>query len=141
MFYFVNPMYRPHPLPPPPPAMERVMAPPPAPVLPKGWQWGKSTKVLPSPQPPMPMNPASAAAHRFAVCMRFANEPTAQRDPLQVTRPTWSVVSWKNLAPHKMVGTQEEVVATVEKMLSAAGVHHVSITAYGAIHVIVALQN
>ena len=137
MFYFVDPMYAPPPV--APPAMERVMTPPPGPVLPKGWQWGKPAKTLPSPQPPMPMNPY--AAHRFAVCMGFANEPAPTRPPAQVTRPTWSVVSWKNLAPRKMVGTQKEVVAIVERALTAAGIHHFSITAYGAIHVIVALQD
>ena len=137
MFYFVDPMYAPSPV--APPAMERVMTPPPAPVLPKGWQWGKPAKALPSPQPPMPMNPY--AAHRFAVCMRFADEQAPTRPPEQVMRPTWSVVSWKNLAPRKMVGTQKEVVATVERALAAAGIHHFSITAYSAIHVIVALQD
>jgi hypothetical protein len=115
------------------------MTPPPVPVLPKGWQWGKPAKALPSPQSPMPMNPY--AAHRFAVCMGFANEKAPVCLPEQVSRPTWTVVSWKNLASRKIVGTQKEVAATVERALAAAGIHHFSITAYDAIHVIVALQD
>ncbi len=137
MFYFFDPMYAATP-PIAPPAIERVMTPPPVPVLPKGWQWGKPAKALPSPQPPMPMNPY--AAHRFAVCMGFTNVRAPIRAPEQVMKPTWSVVSWKNLAPSKIIGTQEDVVAAVERVLTAAGIHHFSITAYGAIHVIVALQ-
>jgi hypothetical protein len=50
-------------------------------------------------------------------------------------------VSWKNVAPRKILGTQKEVVATVERALAAAGIYHFSIAAYGAIHVIVALQD
>lgn len=137
MFYFVDPMYAIHPI--ASATIERVITPPPAPVLPKGWQWGKPAKTLPSPQPPMPMNPY--AAHRFAVCMGFANEHAPSRPPEQMLRPTWTVVSWKNLAPRKIVGTQEEVVATVGRVLAGAGIDHFSIAAYSAIHVIVALQD
>jgi hypothetical protein len=55
--------------------------------------------------------------------------------------PTWSVVSWKNLAPRSITGTRKEAVALVENDLSMAGIHHIDVHVYDAIHVIVALQN
>ncbi|MHB0889000.1 hypothetical protein [Acidithiobacillus sp.] len=54
--------------------------------------------------------------------------------------PTWSIVSWKNLAPRRLTGTKEEVIAQVESDLAAAGVHHLDIQIYSAVHTIVALQ-
>ncbi|EGQ61095.1 hypothetical protein GGI1_04477 [Acidithiobacillus sp. GGI-221] len=54
--------------------------------------------------------------------------------------PTWSIVSWKNLAPRRLTGTKEEVVAQVESDLAAAGVHHLDIQVYDAVHAIVALK-
>ena len=54
--------------------------------------------------------------------------------------PTWSIVSWKHLAPRKFTGTREEVIALVEADLAAAGIHHLDMQVYSAIHVIVALK-
>ena len=54
--------------------------------------------------------------------------------------PTWSIVSWKHLAPRKFTGTKEEVIALVENDLAAAGIHHLDMQVYSAIHVIVALK-
>ena len=54
--------------------------------------------------------------------------------------PTWSIVSWKHLAPRKFTGTKEEVIALVENDLAAAGIHHLDVQVYDAIHVIVALK-
>ena len=55
-------------------------------------------------------------------------------------RPAWSIVSWKNLAPRRLTGTKEEVIAQVENDLAAAGVHHLDIQIYSAVHTIVALK-
>ena len=54
--------------------------------------------------------------------------------------PAWSIVSWKNLAPRRLTGTKEEVIAQVENDLAAAGVHHLDIQIYSAVHTIVALK-
>ena len=54
--------------------------------------------------------------------------------------PTWSIVSWKHLAPRRLTGTKEEVIALVENDLAAAGIHHLDMQVYDAIHVIVALK-
>lgn len=54
--------------------------------------------------------------------------------------PTWSIVSWKNLAPGSIAGTKKSVIAKVESDLAAAGVHHLDIKVYDAVHAIVALK-
>ncbi|MBU2859376.1 hypothetical protein HF290_02790 [Acidithiobacillus ferrooxidans] len=54
--------------------------------------------------------------------------------------PTWSIVSWRNLAPRSITGTKEEAIAQVESDLAAAGVHHLDIKVYDAVHAIVALK-
>ncbi|OCB02663.1 hypothetical protein BBC27_12125 [Acidithiobacillus ferrivorans] len=54
--------------------------------------------------------------------------------------PTWSIVSWKHLAPRRLTGTKKEVIALVENDLAAAGIHHLDVQVYSAIHVIVALK-
>ena len=54
--------------------------------------------------------------------------------------PAWSIVSWKNLAPRRLTGTKEEVIAQVESDLATAGVHHLDIQVYAAVHTIVALK-
>ena len=60
----------------------------------------------------------------------------AGRQPL----PAWRIVSWKNLAPRRLTGTKEEVIVQVESDLAAAGVHHLNIQVYDAVHTIVALK-
>ncbi len=54
--------------------------------------------------------------------------------------PTWSIVSWRNLAPRSITGTREEAISQVESDLAAAGVHHLDIQVYAAVHTIVALK-
>ena len=54
--------------------------------------------------------------------------------------PTWSIVSWKHLAPRSLTGAKEEVIAQVENDLAAAGIRHLDVQVYDAIHVIVALK-
>ena len=58
----------------------------------------------------------------------------------QATLPVWSIVSWKHLAPRRITGSKDEVLTQVENDLAAAGIHHLDVQVYDAIHVIVALQ-
>ena len=54
--------------------------------------------------------------------------------------PTWSIVSWRNLAPRSITGTREEAISQVGSDLATAGVHHLDIQVYAAVHTIVALK-
>ena len=54
--------------------------------------------------------------------------------------PTWSIVSWRNLAPRSITGTREEAISQVESDLATAGVHHLDIQVYAEVHTIVALK-
>ena len=86
----------------------------------------------------MPVSPASEPATPAPESPAAA--PQAAPVPVAAALPTWSVVSWKNLAPRSIAGTRKEAVALVENDLSMAGIHHLDIQVYDAIHVIVALQ-
>ena len=86
---------------------------------PKGYtEWTRHTRT--KAQPPVVVAPAALAG-----CQ---------------TLPAWSIVSWKNLAPRSITGTKEEAIAQVESDLAAAGVHHLDIQIYSAVHTIVALK-
>ena len=86
---------------------------------PKGYtEWTRHTRT--KAQPPVVVAPAALAG----------------RQPL----PAWRIVSWKNLAPRRLTGTKEEVIVQVESDLAAAGVHHLDIQIYSAVHTIVALK-
>ena len=66
--------------------------------------------------------------------------PQAAPATVAAALPTWNIVSWKNLGPRSITGTREEAVGLVENDLSMAGIHHLDIQVYDAIHVIVALR-
>ncbi|MCR2832239.1 hypothetical protein NR402_18585 [Acidithiobacillus ferrooxidans] len=69
-----------------------------------------------------------------------AVQTKAQPSAAPAALPAWSIVSWKNLAPRRLTGTKEEVIAQVESDLAAAGVHHLDIQVYDAVHALVALK-
>lgn len=100
-----------------------------------------SPSTTPAWQPPKgytewtrPARDESTAVSRG--CKRVAPAALAGCQPL----PAWSIVSWKNLAPRSITGTREEAIAQVESDLAAAGVHHLDIQVYDAVHAIVALK-
>ena len=116
----------------------------------------KSTLPSPSTHAPLPTSPcaASSAARAWQPSKGYVEWTTscecrrtvtiqphvvAAQPPL-APAPTWSIVSWKHLAPRKFKGTKEEVIALVENDLAAAGIHHLDMQVYSAIHVIVALK-
>jgi len=139
-------------------------------MLPKGWQWAKTGRgnTLENGQVGMgkevalhfPATPSPKPADMVAVCHELPSMPVSAlhvpRTPVQESSasapqaapvpvaaaalPTWSVVSWKNLAPRSITGTREEAVGLVENDLSMAGIHRLDVQVYDAIHVIVALQ-
>ena len=103
---------------------------------PKGYvEWTTS-------QPPKGRQTVTIQPHVVAAQPPLAPAPTwiivSWKHPAPA--PTWSIVSWKHLAPRKFTGTKEEVIALVENDLAAAGIHHLDVQVYSAIHVIVALK-
>ncbi len=157
MFYFHDPLINSAPSPVTPPAMMRVVAAPtPLPLPPKGWQWAKSSPPAvtvrkegnpdrsPAANAPTPSaivatssvcEPATPAQETPASAPQVVSAPVAS-----AALPTWSVVSWKNLGPRSITGTRKEAVSLVENLMSMAGIHHLDIHVYDAIHVIVALE-
>ena len=118
----------------------------------------KEALSSPSIQTPLPASPCTVSAQVQPVAVRAWQPPkgyvewttpcecrqTIKVQPHVVVAPaalpTWSVVSWKNIAPRSITGTRKEAVAMVENDLSMAGIHHLDVHVYDAIHVIVALQ-
>lgn len=169
MFYFYDPLMNSVSSPVVPPAITWVMEAPASPLAPpKGWQWAKTgrgdvmkdghaemgkEKGFRSPSAPSPTHSGIVAAcpELHGITGMPASEPAtpglrlarAQEAPISVPQaalPTWNIVSWKNLGPRSITGTREEAVGLVENDLSMAGIHHLDIQVYDAIHVIVALQ-
>ncbi|MBU2768439.1 hypothetical protein HAP94_20230 [Acidithiobacillus ferrivorans] len=159
MFYFYDPLMNIVQAQSTPPAITRVVeAPVSPPTLPKGWQWAKTGRGDPMKEGHVgrgkergfhfPATPSPIPSGIVAACPPVSEPimgtvPAPQVVPAPVAAaalPTWSVVSWKNLAPRSITGTRKEAVALVENDLSMAGIHHLDVHVYDAIHVIVALQ-
>ncbi|WP_428946795.1 hypothetical protein ACQUQQ_08400 [Acidithiobacillus ferrooxidans] len=154
MFYFHDPLMDVPPQPITPPAITRVVeAPAPPPAPPPGWRWGKRTTGVPvagkegssrptgivAPCPELRGVTAMPASPAIAQAMRDAQEARTREVP-QAELPTWSIVSWRNLAPRSITGTREEAVSLTLARMAAAGVHHLDVKVYAAIHVIVAMK-
>lgn len=137
MFYFYDPLINTTQTPVTPPAMSRVVETPVRPALPKGWQWASSKSSS-------AVAPGTAAggdedSGKKGVLSSPSAAPTVALAGYQPL-PTWSIVSWRNLAPRSITGTREEAISQVESDLATAGVHHLDIRVYAAVHTIVALK-
>ena len=95
-----------------------------------------SPSTTPAWQPPKGYTEWTRPARDESTAVSRGPAALAGRQPL----PAWRIVSWKNLAPRRLTGTKEEVIALVENDLAAAGIHHLDMQVYSAIHVIVALK-
>jgi hypothetical protein len=150
MFYFYDPM------------IDQVINPPAITRMadaqtepPRGWQWAKTKpsvstlasgdgeegkeKAILSPTPAS--KPAWQPPKGY---IEWTSRSQAQLRPCPaatVKAPeTWSIVSWKNLAPSSMTGSKDAVIAKIESDLAAGGVTHPIIKVYDAIRTIVALE-
>ncbi|MCR2832236.1 hypothetical protein NR402_18570 [Acidithiobacillus ferrooxidans] len=128
----------------------------------KGKKWTSPSPSTPSPKPvsapSVPVRPCSAVPANapspsttpawqppkgYVLWMGHHSAVQTKAQPSAAPTaalPTWSIVSWKNLAPRRLTGTKEEVIAQVKSDLAAAGVHHLDIQVYDAVHAIVALK-
>ncbi len=159
MFYFHDPLMNTVSPPVIPPAMSRVVEVPVSPLAPpKGWQWANSkfssavaVHETPCSADSAPTSPAAVRAWQppkgyteWTRHTRTKAQPPVVVAPAALAGcqplPAWSIVSWKNLAPRRLTGTKEEVIAQVESDLAAAGAHHLNIQIYSAVHTIVALK-
>lgn len=95
-----------------------------------------SPSTTPAWQPPKGYTEWTRPARDESTAVSRGPAALAGRQPL----PAWRIVSWKNLAPRRLTGTKEEVIVQVESDLAAAGVHHLNIQVYDAVHTIVALK-
>ena len=109
----------------------------------------------PAPAPHTPVNPCSADSSpttpawqppKGYILWTGGHHTAAQTKAQPSAAPTaalpaWSIVSWKNLAPRSITGTREEAISQVESDLAMAGVHHLDIQVYDAVHTIVALTH